>query len=210
MRYIGVTSRSLEERAERNAEGYRSTKAFYQAIKEFGWDNFSHEILATFEKREDAMNAEKRYITKYAAQDPRYGYNRQRGGYPHTDVSAAVHESERVAKIKQTLHEQRGSAEAREVMANRMQKVWSDPERRARIVAARGTKKKGGRAHLSATVVELDKAFETAAELAAFLQCGKPMLWARLRKHPEFTITSTPAGYDHPVTFTIRRLNRGV
>ena len=209
MRYIGVTNRTLEERAERNAEGYRSTKAFYQAIQEFGWDNFSHEVLATFENREDAMNAEKQYIEKYATRDPRYGYNRQCGGYPHSDDNAVAHEAERVESIKQTLHEQRSTPEMRAVMSDRMQKVWDDPERRARIVAARSTKKKGGRPHLSAIIVELDKEFETASELSSFLRCSKNVLWARLRKHSEFTFTATPDGYDHPVTFTIRRLNRG-
>ena len=208
-RYIGVTSKTLEERAGRNAEGYRSTHAFYQAIQEFGWDNFSHEVLDTFESRTDAMRAEKAYIEKYSTGDPRYGYNRQRGGYPHTDATATAKESDRIRGIKETLHKQRGTTEMRGIMSERMQKVWDDPVRRAEIVKARSTKKKGGRPHLSAVVIETGVLFDTAAELSKFLKCGKPMLWARLRKHSEFTIIATPDGYDQPTVFTVKRINRG-
>ena len=209
MRYIGVTRRSLEERAERNAEGYRSTRAFYEAIKEFGWDNFSHEVLATFENRADAMNAEKHYIEKYGTRDPRLGYNRQRGGYPHTDSNANAHEKERVRGIKDTLHAQRCSVEVRTTMAERMKKVWEDPERRAKIIEARSSKKKGGRPHHRSVVVELDREFDTAADLAEFLQCSKWTLWKLFRESSEFKFTATPEGYEHPTEFTIRRLDRG-
>lgn len=209
MRYIGVTSKSLEERAGRSAEGYRSTQAFYEAIQEYGWDNFSHTVLDTFESRGDAMRAEKYYIEKYATRDPQFGYNRQRGGYPHTDDNASANEELRVQEIRETLHQQRSSAEVRAVMAERMQRVWDDPERRAQIIAMRSTKKKGGRPHLSAEIVELGRTFDVAADLAEFLRCSKHVLWARLRKGDEFQFMAQPTGYDKPTTFIIRRLNRG-
>ena len=43
-RYIGQTCNSLRVRAA-NGEGYKACPKFYQAIKKYGWKNFSVSIL---------------------------------------------------------------------------------------------------------------------------------------------------------------------
>lgn len=44
-KYIGMTCHTLSERSGSNGVRYKRCKAFYNAIKEYGWDNFDGEIL---------------------------------------------------------------------------------------------------------------------------------------------------------------------
>ena len=44
--YIGLTSMSLEDRCGTNGSRYRNCDAFWNAIQKYGWENFSHKILA--------------------------------------------------------------------------------------------------------------------------------------------------------------------
>ena len=43
--YIGQTGKTIEERAGKNMEGYKGCPAFYKAIKKYGHNNFTVEIL---------------------------------------------------------------------------------------------------------------------------------------------------------------------
>ena len=43
--YIGMTSRSLKERFGNNGNNYTTSPSFFNAIQEYGWDNFDHIIL---------------------------------------------------------------------------------------------------------------------------------------------------------------------
>ena len=43
--YIGLTCRTLEERARRNMEGYRNCPKFWEAIQHYGMDCWRSEIL---------------------------------------------------------------------------------------------------------------------------------------------------------------------
>ena len=51
--YIGITSQKPEDRWSKGL-GYYNHKKFYAAIKKYGWDNFSHEILFTGLSEEQA------------------------------------------------------------------------------------------------------------------------------------------------------------
>ena len=43
--YVGITSKPPNIRWK-NGEGYK-TQVFYRAIQKYGWDNFTHKIIAT-------------------------------------------------------------------------------------------------------------------------------------------------------------------
>ena len=77
--YIGLTSMSLEERAGKEGSRYRNCMEFYNAIQKYGWDNFSHKVLAYDLSHEMACELEKYYIKLYNTQVPN-GYNLTDGG----------------------------------------------------------------------------------------------------------------------------------
>ena len=77
-KYVGITSRTLEERCKKEGYGYKKQPKFYNAIKKYGWENFEHIILETNLSWEEANNKEKEYIKKYDSY--KNGYNCSYGG----------------------------------------------------------------------------------------------------------------------------------
>jgi len=89
-RYIGLTSRTMERRwsdhcyaAKRNAKGGRWH--FPNAIRKYGPEAFSHEIIRVFDNLEDANIAEESLIKRWKTRDPKFGFNVSKGGLhiPH-------------------------------------------------------------------------------------------------------------------------------
>lgn len=77
--YIGITSQQPEKRWK-NGEGYKRHPYFYNAIKEFGWENFEHKILFTGLTEQEAIKKEKALIKQYKANQHDFGYNLTNGG----------------------------------------------------------------------------------------------------------------------------------
>lgn len=77
--YVGQTSKSLVKRWGKNGNGYKNQKKFYNAIKNYGWDNFSHSILCVCNSREEADAAEINFIKKFNSIIN--GYNVDKGGH---------------------------------------------------------------------------------------------------------------------------------
>lgn len=81
--YIGITSRNPEDRWGKQGEKYRPAKgrysSFYSAIKKYGWNNFTHEILLEYLSFEEASCKEKELIIFYNTKAPN-GYNLTDGG----------------------------------------------------------------------------------------------------------------------------------
>ena len=77
---------SFEERCGKNGSRYRNCIAFWNAIQKYGWDNFSHIVLAYDLTREKANELEIYYISKFNTMVPN-GYNLSPGGevYERTD-----------------------------------------------------------------------------------------------------------------------------
>lgn len=78
-RYVGITFRPVEARWD-NGHGY-DRQYFGKAIKKYGWDNIDKRVeydhCLTLEK---AKELEMYYIALYDSYNPKYGYNRTRGG----------------------------------------------------------------------------------------------------------------------------------
>lgn len=86
--YVGQTGMKPEKRWQ-NGNGYLhkyenrdeySQPAFAHAILKYGWDNFSHEIVASNLTKEEANNFEQLLIEKLNTTNPEYGYNCTKGG----------------------------------------------------------------------------------------------------------------------------------
>lgn len=71
--YIGQTTYSLYERARKNGIGYQRCTVFYNAIKKYGLENFTVEILDEVLEQE-LEEKEGYYINLYKTIQP-YGYN---------------------------------------------------------------------------------------------------------------------------------------
>ena len=79
-KYIGQTCQNPIKRWN-NGKGYETSPRFYNAILKYGWENFSHEIIAENLTLEQANDLEMQLIAKYKTQDEKYGYNLDSGGH---------------------------------------------------------------------------------------------------------------------------------
>lgn len=84
-KYIGITSKSPEERWGENGVNYRKEKhpCFYSAIQKYGWNNFEHEILYQSLTENEAKELERKLIKEYHTcvyDKPKMGYNMTFGG----------------------------------------------------------------------------------------------------------------------------------
>lgn len=77
--YIGITSTSVKKRWA-NGNGYKTQPLMKKAIEKYGWDNFTHEIIATNIDRETAYEMEKYFISKFKSNEKEFGYNISAGG----------------------------------------------------------------------------------------------------------------------------------
>lgn len=84
--YVGITRCSVEDRWK-NGRGY-STQPFYRAIQKYGWDNFTHEIVASGLTRDEAESLEIELIEKLDSTMDGHGYNVSRGSFGTLGVSA--------------------------------------------------------------------------------------------------------------------------
>lgn len=62
--YIGITCQIPEQRW-RNGEGYKDSPHFYRAIKKYGWNNFTHEIIQSTDSLQKAQILEIMWISFY-------------------------------------------------------------------------------------------------------------------------------------------------
>ena len=76
--YIGITD-NYKRRCKQHQANNNYCRLFALAIKKYGWDNFTHEILEENLTLEEANNKEAEYITKYNSMSPN-GYNLKAGG----------------------------------------------------------------------------------------------------------------------------------
>lgn len=105
--YVGVTRMSAERRW-RNGDGYKKHVLFYRAIKKYGWDNITHEILFDGLTQSEAAKKEVELIRKFDLCNPSKGYNIDNGGFckgkhsekTRTKISQSLKEGYRKGNIK--------------------------------------------------------------------------------------------------------------
>lgn len=77
--YIGITSKTLDQRWA-NGNGYRNNPRLDNAIKKYGIDGFTREILFNNLTQEEAAEIEVKLIAEYNATDKSVGFNVAVGG----------------------------------------------------------------------------------------------------------------------------------
>lgn len=78
-RYVGMTKRDPKERWN-YGYGYKSQKVFWRAIVKYGWDNITHEIIATNLTHKEACELEQQLVARYNTTNSKFGYNQTVGG----------------------------------------------------------------------------------------------------------------------------------
>jgi len=100
-KYIGQTCRKPQLRwgvngigyLKKNKKGLFNQPLFANAILKYGWDNFSHEIIASNLTQEEANKLEFELINLYNTQDDEFGYNIVDGGIKcdYTNLTRQIH-----------------------------------------------------------------------------------------------------------------------
>ena len=109
-KYVGITSQQLKDRWGISGKGYIENKHFWNAIKKYGWDKFTHEIVTRDVDLEEASRIECALIKHYNSMNPEYGYNQTTGG-----------------------NWSKPSSEVRKKLSDSQKLVWQDPEYRLRM-----------------------------------------------------------------------------
>lgn len=79
-RYVGQTSQKPESRWGKGKK-YSHCLYFDNAIRKYGWDSFSHEVVAYGLTHDEANELERKLISEYKSDNPKYGFNLTSGGY---------------------------------------------------------------------------------------------------------------------------------
>lgn len=86
-KYVGITRRAVCQRWQ-NGRGYIGNQKFYRAILKYGWDNFTHEIVASKLSESEALELEEKLIEEYDSFNN--GYNQTSGGEKQVCCSSAL------------------------------------------------------------------------------------------------------------------------
>lgn len=78
--YIGITCQTPAKRWGHDGAGYKHSPHFMSAIQKYGWAAFKHDILAEGLTKEVAERIEIDLIEAHHSNDPRFGYNIDKGG----------------------------------------------------------------------------------------------------------------------------------
>lgn len=82
--YVGITSKNPPtKRWGKNGNLYHENTYFYNAIKKYGWDNFTHEILRSNLTEIEALELEKELIAYYKSMNKSYNMS---DGYDYIGV----------------------------------------------------------------------------------------------------------------------------
>lgn len=92
-RYFGITRQDPVSRWH-NGKGYKGNLYFYRAIMKYGWDGFSHYILASSLSKSEAELIEIDLIKENKSNTKEFGYNIENGGN-----CAGTHSDETKRKI---------------------------------------------------------------------------------------------------------------
>ncbi len=84
-RYIGLTKLTMMKRwnqhlANAKAKQGKGCAHFWAAIRKYGKDAFSHEVLEVCGSLEEANAAEQKWIEHFKTRDPEFGFNLAKGG----------------------------------------------------------------------------------------------------------------------------------
>ena len=147
-KYVGITRRKPETRWN-NGYGYLYNNHFYSAIKKYGWDGFSHDVIASNLTKDEAENFEKILILKLKSYQREFGYNNDMGGNSTGKISEQTRRkmsecqkgrptsARQKARTTEMLNKRWSDKEYKRKFGEEMKKKWSDPDFRTMMLNAR-------------------------------------------------------------------------
>ena len=182
-RYVGLTKKTWKQRW--NQHVYTATKLaekgwshFANALRRYGKDAFSHEVLEVCGSLEEANAAEVRWIEHFDSTNPERGFNLEKGG-SHTPHPVNG--------------DYRDAPDFREKASARSRKIWEDPAKRLRISSAvsKAVRTPEVRERISAGMRSLweDPDYRESAVAAAEKRYSDPAVREKLRRNwddPDF------------------------
>jgi hypothetical protein len=142
-RYVGLTKYTMMHRWNQHcAQAKRSDDGrsyFQNAIRKYGKDAFSHEILETCETLEAANLAEERWVAELGTRDQKKGFNLSPGGNHVPCKPGRKNPWDDPVFREKNVSAVRASVLRPEVKATRSRnsrRLWSDPSFRKKVTAA--------------------------------------------------------------------------
>lgn len=115
-KYIGITCQSCQARWRNGGMGYKSQPKFFSAIVQYGWDNFTHEIIAENLTSKEASLLEQDLIEQYDSINN--GYNVALGG------QVTHHSQETIEKIRSAMYGKTHSEQTKEQIRQSKKNTW--------------------------------------------------------------------------------------
>ena len=112
--YIGLTKLTLTRRWNAGS-GYSHNERLFADISQYGWDNFTHELIDTAPNKAEGQLKERKYIAEYDSANPEKGYNiytNKSGGRTKRSKYRCV-ETGRVYKTQQAIADEVGVSRQR-------------------------------------------------------------------------------------------------
>ena len=141
-RYIGLTSQTMEKRWKNHVCASKSSKGgrwhFPNAIRKYGPQAFSHEVLEIHGTLEAANAAEERLIEKFKTRDPQFGFNLTKGGgfKPNPEKKNPWNDPEFGKRVSASLKERNQDPAYKALRSEISQEVLSRPEVRRKLSEA--------------------------------------------------------------------------
>jgi hypothetical protein len=135
-RYVGLTKKTMMQRWNQHVYSSKVRKIklpnyWYNAIRKYGKDAFSHEVLEVCDTLEEANVAEIKWIEFHNSTNKNRGFNLAKGGnHPPKDLGA--YKTKMSIAVRASLQDP--AVRIRRVEATK--KMWQDPEYRNKVSAA--------------------------------------------------------------------------
>jgi len=140
-RYIGLTKLTMMKRwnqhiANAKHKRGRGCAHFWNAIRKYGKDAFTHGILEICDTLEAADLAEEKWINHFNTRDPQFGFNLAKGGEhkPHINKNPWNNPEYREKALPRSLDNFKDYLfMSSEQKSAEMKKLWQDPEYREKM-----------------------------------------------------------------------------
>ena len=121
--YIGITKNKPSQRWQCGS-GYKNNTYFSRAIKKYGWDNFSHVILAEGLNESQAKKLEIKLIAENKSNQRKYGFNISSGGESKSGTVISDWQKQRISEASKG---KIVSAETRQKLSKATTNNWAKP-----------------------------------------------------------------------------------